>query len=40
LRGRIINILGRYNIDENKKFSGTWTIRNAEISGWIKGIIR
>jgi len=39
LRGRIVNIIGRYTIDENREFSGRWTIRGTEIKGWIKGTI-
>jgi len=39
LRGRIVNIIGRYTIDENRDFSGRWTIRGTEINGWIKGTI-
>jgi len=39
LRGRIVNIIGRCTMDENREFSGRWTVRGAEINGWIKGII-
>ncbi len=39
LRGRIVNIIGRYTIDENREFSGRWTIRGTGINGWIKGTI-
>ncbi len=39
LRGRIVNIIGRYTIDENREFSGRWTARGTEINGWIKGTI-
>lgn len=39
LRGRIVNIIGRYSIEENKEFSGRWTVRGTEINGWIKGTI-
>jgi hypothetical protein len=39
LRGRIINILGRFTIDENKEFSGNWIARGTGINGWIEGTI-
>lgn len=38
-RGRIVNIIGRYTTDENREFSGRWTIRGTGINGWIKGTI-
>ncbi len=38
-RGRIVNIIGRCNIDENREFSGRWTIRGTGINGWIQGEI-
>jgi hypothetical protein len=39
LRGRIVNIIGRYTVEENREFSGRWIIRGTEINGWIKGTI-
>ena len=39
LRGVIVNIIGRYTINEDREFSGRWTIRGTEINGWIRGTI-
>ena len=39
LRGRIVNILGRFTINGNNEFSGSWIARGIGISGWIKGTI-
>ena len=36
-RGRIINIIGRFTVHENREFSGSWIARGAGINGWIKG---
>jgi hypothetical protein len=37
LRGRIINIFGRYIVDENHDFSGRWIARGIGVNGWIRG---
>jgi hypothetical protein len=39
LRGKIVNIIGRCTIDENREFLGRWNLRGTGINGWIKGII-
>ena len=39
LRGKIQNNIGRFTIDKNREFSGSWTARGAGINGCIKGII-
>ena len=39
LRGRSVNIIGRYTMEENREFSGRWTIRSTELNGWIEGTI-
>jgi hypothetical protein len=39
LRGKIVNIIGRCTIDENREFLGRWTARGTGINGWIKGTI-
>jgi hypothetical protein len=39
LRGRIVNIIGKCNIDENREFSGRCIIRGTGINGWIRGTI-
>jgi hypothetical protein len=36
-RGRTANLIGRFVIEENREFSGRWTIRGIRINGWIKG---
>ncbi len=38
-RGRIVNLIGRFVIEENREFSGRWIIRGTRINGWIKGTI-